>query len=155
FKGRICWRFSRKRYPVACPKAHESPADKGEPMTVRYITVKPIANFFKPATRSFGDIAVVGGVASDANGPIKVPVAITNPDAVSLSVSPTLSGAVADAAATTVTVQSASGFPTVVPFSIQIEQEVLKVTAANGTNWTVTRAQAGSTAAAHADKTTV
>jgi hypothetical protein len=51
-------------------------------MTVRYITVTPITKMFKPATRSFGDIAIVGATDIDANGPF-VPVPITNPDAVS------------------------------------------------------------------------
>src|SRR5579863_1313160 len=48
-------------------------------MPVRYITVTPITNLFVPATRSFGDIAIVGAVDADALGPKKVPVPITNP----------------------------------------------------------------------------
>jgi hypothetical protein len=31
-------------------------------MTVRYITVTPVTNLFKPVTRAFGDIAIVGAV---------------------------------------------------------------------------------------------
>jgi len=57
-------------------------------MPVRYITVTPITNLFVPATRSFGDIAVIGAVAANAHGPKKTPVAITNPLAVSFQ-SPT------------------------------------------------------------------
>lgn len=52
-------------------------------MAVRYITVTPIAKLFKPATRAFGDIAIVGATDTDANGPFKTPVPITNPDSVS------------------------------------------------------------------------
>lgn len=53
-------------------------------MTVRYISVTPLVNLFKPATRAFGDIAFVGGTDADAVGPKKTPVAITNPYAVSV-----------------------------------------------------------------------
>ena len=57
-------------------------------MPVRYITVTPITNLFVPATRSFGDIAIVGAVAANTHGPKKTPVPITNPLAVSFQ-SPT------------------------------------------------------------------
>ena len=52
-------------------------------MAVRYITVTPITNLFKPATRAFGDVAIVGKVDNDATGPLKTPVPVTNPDSVS------------------------------------------------------------------------
>ncbi len=52
-------------------------------MAVRYITVTPITNLFKPATRAFGDLAIVGKVDNDATGPKKKPVPVTNPDSVS------------------------------------------------------------------------
>jgi hypothetical protein len=52
-------------------------------MTVRYITVTPLANFFKPATRAFGDIAIVGAADATATGPKKVAIPITNPESVS------------------------------------------------------------------------
>jgi len=52
-------------------------------MSVRYITVTPVTKLFKPATRAFGDIAVVGTADNDAAGPKKEPVAVTNPDSVS------------------------------------------------------------------------
>jgi hypothetical protein len=123
-------------------------------MTVRYITVTPLANFFKPATRAFGDVAVVGGAAAAATGPKKVAVPITNPDSVSYTAATTLTAA-ATAAATTVAVQSAAGFPTNLPFAVQIEQETLSVTAVAGLNWTVTRGANGTTAAAHAQGATV
>lgn len=51
-------------------------------MAVRYITVTPVTNLFKPATRAFGDLAIVGKVDGDATGPKKTPVPITNPDSV-------------------------------------------------------------------------
>jgi hypothetical protein len=96
-------------------------------MTVRYITVTAVANFFKPATRAFGDIAIVGGVAA---------------------VGTTLAAAL-DNAATTLFVQDSTGFPAT-PFSIRIESETLSVTATTGNSWTVTRGAGGTTAAAHA-----
>jgi hypothetical protein len=52
-------------------------------MAVRYITVTPITKLFKPATRAFGDIAIVGATDNDATGPFLVPVPVTNPDSVS------------------------------------------------------------------------
>lgn len=66
-------------------------------MPVRYITVTPITDLFVPATRSFGDIAIVGAVDTNAQGPKKTPVAITNPLSVS-SPSVTLSTNAATAA---------------------------------------------------------
>lgn len=52
-------------------------------MAVRYINVTPVSNLFSPATRAFGDIVVVGAAAAAATGPVKTPVAVTNPDSVS------------------------------------------------------------------------
>jgi hypothetical protein len=57
-------------------------------MPVRYITVTPVTNMFKPATRAFGDIAVVGAADAGSTGPMKVPVPVTNPEAVSHSSNP-------------------------------------------------------------------
>jgi len=54
-------------------------------MAVRYITVTPVTKLFKPATRAFGDIAIVGDTDATATGPKKMPVPITNPDSVSHS----------------------------------------------------------------------
>ncbi len=52
-------------------------------MPVKYITVTPLTNLFVPATRSYGDIAIVGAVDITATGPKKTAVPITNPNAVS------------------------------------------------------------------------
>jgi hypothetical protein len=52
-------------------------------MPVRYITVTPLTNLFKPVERAFGDVAVVGAVDNDATGPKKRPIPVTNPDSVS------------------------------------------------------------------------
>lgn len=52
-------------------------------MPVRYITVTPITNMFKPVERAFGDVAIVGGTDNDATGPMTKPIAVTNPDSVS------------------------------------------------------------------------
>jgi hypothetical protein len=66
----------------------------------------------------------------------------------------TLSGALT-ATATTVTVNSASGFPTT-PFVIRIDDEFMTVTAGFGTTtWTVTRGTNGSTATTHVASQTV
>jgi len=51
-------------------------------MAVRYITVTPVAKTFSPATRSFGDIAVIGSAPAAATGPVNTPIAVTNPDSV-------------------------------------------------------------------------
>jgi len=67
-------------------------------MPVRYITVTPITNLFVPATRSFGDIAIVGAVAANAHGPKKTPVPITNPLAVSFQSATRLTTSAATAA---------------------------------------------------------
>jgi hypothetical protein len=119
-------------------------------MAVRYITVTPVTNLFKPATRSFGDIAIVGATDADATGPISSPVPITNPDNISYSSKTTLSAAI-NASATSLTVTSTSGLPSGAPFAIQIEAEALTVTAMNGTSLTATRGVGGTTAAAHAN----
>src|SRR5579875_1338203 len=52
-------------------------------MAVRYITVTPITNLFQPATRAYGDIAIVGDCAAAATGPKKTAIAVTNPLSVS------------------------------------------------------------------------
>jgi hypothetical protein len=67
-------------------------------MPVRYITVTPITNLFVPATRSFGDIAIVGAVAANTHGPKKTPVPITNPLAVSFQSAMRLTTSAATAA---------------------------------------------------------
>src|SRR5262245_2168866 len=70
-------------------------------MPVRYITVTPQVDLFLPATQSFGDVAIVGAVDTTAQGPKKIPIAITNPLAVSSpSVSLTTNAATAAGNAT-------------------------------------------------------
>lgn len=54
-------------------------------MPVRYITVTPVVNMFKPAERAFGDVAIVGAADNDATGPAKTPIPVTNPDSVAHS----------------------------------------------------------------------
>jgi hypothetical protein len=66
-------------------------------MPVRYITVTPIVDLFVPATRSFGDIAIIGAVANSTHGPKKTPVPITNPLAVSFQSPQTLNTSAATA----------------------------------------------------------
>lgn len=57
-------------------------------MPVRYITVTPVTNMFKPAERAFGDIAIVGNTDGGATGPTKTPIPVTNPDSVTDSSNP-------------------------------------------------------------------
>lgn len=52
-------------------------------MPVRYITVTPVTNMFKPVERSFGDVAIVGTAVAAAAGPEATPIPVTNPDDVS------------------------------------------------------------------------
>jgi hypothetical protein len=63
--------------------------------------------------------------------------------------STTLNGAITNTA-TSITVASATGFPTVAQYRILIDEEILLVTGGAGTTtWTVTRGVEGSPAAAH------
>jgi hypothetical protein len=62
----------------------------------------------------------------------------------------TLSAAVSSAGSTSITVTSAAGFPGSGAFAIQVDSEVMTVTAGQGTTtWTVTRGVNGSTATTH------
>ena len=63
--------------------------------------------------------------------------------------STTLAGAIT-AGATSLSVASSTGFPTIGTFTIKVDNEYMLVTAGNnGTTWTVTRAQQGTAAVAH------
>jgi type II secretory pathway pseudopilin PulG len=72
----------------------------------------------------------------------------------------TLNGALS-ATATTVVVTSTTGFPTSPPFRIQVDSEIMLVTAVSGTTWTVQDSSGsrapmdGTTAATHASGATV
>ena len=66
----------------------------------------------------------------------------------------TLNGAIT-AGATSLTVQSAAGFPSSPLFRIVIDSELMLVTAVSGTTWTVTRGIEGTTAASHSSGATV
>ena len=69
--------------------------------------------------------------------------------------STTLNGAI-DNAVTELVVSSAAGLPTSGSFRIRIEEELLEVTAGQGTTtWTVTRGADGTTPASHADGKTL
>lgn len=66
--------------------------------------------------------------------------------------STTLSAAITTTGQTSITVTSATGFPGSGNYSIQIDNEVLLVTAGQGTTtWTVSRGTNGSTAATHSN----
>jgi hypothetical protein len=118
-------------------------------MAVRYITVTPVTKLFKPATRAFGDIAIVGLANADAIGPMKTPIPITNPDSISYSAKATLSAAI-NAAVTTAPVTSTVGLPSGPSFKIRADDEVMLVTGLAANSLTVTRGVDGTTAASHA-----
>ena len=63
--------------------------------------------------------------------------------------STTLGAAITSTTATSITVASATGFPSSGNFRILIDTEIMEVTAVGGTTWTVSRADGGSTAATH------
>lgn len=65
----------------------------------------------------------------------------------------TLNGGVNNST-TTVAVTSATGFPTTGNFRILVDSEIMLVTSVSGNNFTVTRAQEGTTGAVHADLAT-
>jgi hypothetical protein len=56
---------------------------------------------------------------------------------------------------TSLSVTSAAAFPSVGPFTIKIDTELLRVTGVSGTTFTVTRAQESTTAASHSTAATV
>jgi len=62
----------------------------------------------------------------------------------------TLNGAINNSV-TSVTVTSATGFPTIGNFRVVVESEIMLVTSVSGNVFTVVRGQEGTTAAAHAD----
>lgn len=77
-------------------------------------------------------------------------------DSASKPAATTLSASIASTGATSMTVTSASGFPGSGNYNIQIDSEVITVTAGQGTTtWTITRGVNGSTAATHSNGATV
>lgn len=67
----------------------------------------------------------------------------------------TLNGAISDSVSS-LSVASASGFPTAAQYRIRIDNEILIVTSGAGsTTWTVVRGAEATTPAAHADAATV
>lgn len=68
--------------------------------------------------------------------------------------STTLSGTINNSV-TSLTVASASGFPSSGNFRIIIDSEIMLVTAVSGTTFTITRAQEGTTAASHTSGATI
>jgi hypothetical protein len=77
-------------------------------------------------------------------------------DSASKPQSTTLSAVISSTSSTSITVTSATGFPGSGNYNIQIDGEVMTVTAGQGTTtWTVTRGANGSTAATHSNGATV
>lgn len=68
--------------------------------------------------------------------------------------SSTLNGAITKAA-TTLVVTSAASFPAAATFYVRVDDEIMKVTLVASTTFTITRAQCGTVAAAHATGATI
>jgi len=102
----------------------------------------------------------IGLVASDISGADSVYKNDTAYNAESTTT--TLSSGITSSA-TTLTVTSTTGFPTTPPFRVQIDSEIMLVTAVSGATWTLQdgggnglrAAQDGTTAAAHTASATV
>jgi len=124
-------------------------------MPVRYITVTPVTKLFKPATRAFGDVAIVGTADSNALGPFKIPVPVTNPDAIGYETRTALGADINDTAEIISAPSTASGFPKSFPFTIRIDQESLAVTKIDSGNWSVARGTDNTKAAAHTKGTAI
>jgi hypothetical protein len=106
-------------------------------MPVRYISVTPQTNLFVPATRSFGDIAIVGAIDANAQGPKKVPIAVTNPLAVSARAVTLTASAATAAGGTTLTF---SAVPSTVTAGMQIADVSTNAAIPSGTTVTSTTA---------------
>jgi hypothetical protein len=77
-------------------------------------------------------------------------------DSASKPAATALSAIISSTSSTSITVASAAAFPGSGNFNIQVDSEVMTVTAGQGTTtWTVTRGVNGSTAATHANGATV
>lgn len=115
----------------------------------------PVAGTSSLVTTTYANdtYQVIGTIVATA------PRVVTNvvlKDAATLAPSTTLSAAITTTGQASITVVSAAGFPGSGNYCIQIESEVLQVTAGQGTTtWTVTRGFNGSVAATHLTSTVV
>ncbi|MDT0435619.1 MULTISPECIES: hypothetical protein [Streptomyces] len=99
-------------------------------------------------TTSTNDTYQVVGTLTSASGQTITETFLS--DSASKPAATTLSAAIASTSSTSLTVASASGFPGSGNYNIQVDGEVMTVTAGQGTTtWTVTRGVNGSTAATH------
>jgi hypothetical protein len=104
-------------------------------------------------TTSNDTYQVVGTITSASNQTVTEAVLT---DSSTKPPTTTLSAAITTTGQTSITVASAAGFPGSGNYNIQIEAEVLTVTAGQGsTTWTVTRGVNGSTAATHSTSTPI
>lgn len=101
-------------------------------------------------TTSTNDTYQVVGTLTSASGQTITETFLS--DSASKPAATTLSASIATTGATSMTVTSAAGFPGSGNYNIQIDSEVLTVTAGQGTTtWTITRGVNGSTAATHSN----
>jgi hypothetical protein len=105
-------------------------------------------------TTSANDTYQVAGTLTSASSQTITETFLS--DSASKPASTTLSAIISSTSATSITVTSAAGFPGSGNYNIQVDGEVMTVTAGQGTTtWTVTRGANGSTAATHASGATV
>ncbi|MFG3287269.1 hypothetical protein ACGF3G_00395 [Streptomyces sp. NPDC048179] len=105
-------------------------------------------------TSSTNDTYQVAGTLTSASSQTITETFLS--DSASKPAATTLSAAISTTSATSITVTSAAGFPSSGNYNIQIDSEVMTVTAGQGTTtWTVTRGVNGSTAATHSGGATV
>ena len=99
-------------------------------------------------TTSTNDTYQVVGTITSSSGQTITETFLS--DSASKPQSTTLSAAISTTGATSISVTSATGFPGSGNYNIQVDSEVMTVTAGQGTTtWTVTRGVNGSTAATH------
>jgi hypothetical protein len=105
-------------------------------------------------TTSTGDTYQVAGTITSGSSQTITETFVG--DSASKPAATTLSGAISTTGATSISVTSASGFPGSGNYNIQVDSEVMTVTAGQGTTtWTVTRGVNGTTAATHSAGATV
>jgi FtsP/CotA-like multicopper oxidase with cupredoxin domain len=112
----------------------------------------PAGCFASPtSTNLVGGVLLSGGVGNSLGN-----LGVDDGNYYAVSPRTTARTSATTAAQTSITVASAAGFPTSGAYYVRIDNEVLQVTAGQGTTtWTVARGQLGTTAATHANGATI
>ena len=97
-------------------------------------------------------LSTTAGSAGNANTQNNPQASLGKYISITLFGQTTLNGAINSAVTSIAVTDGATGFPAAGSFNIQIDNEIMTVTAGQGTNsWTVTRGVGGSTAASHSN----